>query len=45
MPKDKDNKTEPSKGLQERMQDVYFEFLPPIKESEKGKTSYEKERS
>jgi hypothetical protein len=30
MPENKDNKPEPSKGLQERMQDVYFEFLPPI---------------
>jgi len=28
----------PSKGLKERMQDVYFEFLPPILETQAGKT-------
>jgi hypothetical protein len=34
----------PGKGLQERMQDVYFEFLPPIKENkpEEGKNLQDK---
>jgi hypothetical protein len=44
MLENKDNKPEPSKGLQERMQDVYFEFLPPIKESKEGKTTQEQKR-
>jgi hypothetical protein len=36
-------KQSPSKGLQDRMQDVYFEFLPPKKEeTAEGKTSQEK---
>ena len=39
-------KQSPSKGLQERMQDVYFEFLPPKKEeTAKGKTAQEQKRS
>ena len=40
MPENKDNKPKPSKGLQERMQDVYFEFLPAkkVENPAKGKT-------
>jgi hypothetical protein len=40
MPENKDNKPKPSKGLQERMQDVYFEFLTAkkVETPAKGKT-------
>jgi len=30
MDKSKEKNQTPSKGMQERMQNVYFEFLPPI---------------
>jgi hypothetical protein len=39
MNKANDKNQTSSRGLQKRMQDVYFEILPPVKETKENKTN------